>query len=106
MSEKDFWKMTLGEIDRYLEAYNRREMKRLKEKAVFDYRLAELVGISAGRYFAKSFSYPELYTVYPSLFSKEEIEEERRKNREEKSINRLIEFVNKHNEEVNKWPKN
>lgn len=97
--------MTLGEIERYFKAYNRREMKRLKEKAVFDYRLAELIGISSGRYLVKSFRYPEIYDAYPSFFKKEEIEEERRKTREENSINRLLEFVKKHNEEVNKWPK-
>jgi hypothetical protein len=31
--------MTLGEVERYLLSFQRREERRLKEKAIFDYKL-------------------------------------------------------------------
>lgn len=95
----------MAEVERYLLSYQRREEKRLKEKASFDYKLADLIGISCGRMMSKNPKFPEIYEIYPNLFQKEEVLEQRQKIKTEKSIERLKEFVNKHNnkliEEVN-----
>lgn len=96
--------MTIGEVERYLSSYQRREENRLKEKASFDYKLADLIGISCGRIMSNNPKFPEIYEIYPNLFQKEEVLEQRQKIKTEKSIERLKEFVNKHNkliEEVN-----
>lgn len=77
---------------RHIESYNRREESRAKEKAVFYYRLAELIGISDGRYYSKDFVYPEIYEVFDTLFSEEEIETKRQEDRDAKSIERLMAF--------------
>lgn len=91
--------MTLAEVERFLQSFKRREDRRLKEKASFDYKLAGLVGVSFGRYFSKNFDFPEIYEAYPSIFSKEEVEEARIKDRQEKSIQNLMNFVKKYNEQ-------
>jgi hypothetical protein len=93
--------MTLGEVERYLLSFQRREERRLREKALFDYKLADLIGISCGRIWANKIEYPEIYEIYPSIFQKEEVEEQREKMRMEKSIERLKDFVMKHNKKLN-----
>lgn len=87
--------MTLGEVVRYLNAANRRKENELREKAFFDYRLADLIGISLGRFYAKNISYPEIYEVYPTMFSEEEIETARQEERDRLSIERLKRLVGK-----------
>ena len=39
-----------------------------KEKATFDYLLADLIGRSVGRLYNKNNSYPKINEVYSSLF--------------------------------------
>lgn len=86
--------MTLGEVLRYIEAYESKEKQRMREKAYFDYRLADLIGVSIGRYYAKSFSYPEIFEVYPAFYTEEEIEDIRQEERDKQSIERLKRLVN------------
>jgi hypothetical protein len=93
--------MTLGEVERYLLSFQRREERRLKEKAIFDYKLADLIGISCARIWSKNTNYPEIYEIYPNLFQKEEVEGKKEEIRMEKSIERLKDFVMKHNKKLN-----
>lgn len=92
LSEFDFWNMTLGEIERFAKSYKRREEKRLKEKAFLYYRLADLIGISNGRYYTKHFSYPEIYEVFGGIFEEEEIETKKQEERDRKSIELIRHF--------------
>jgi len=61
--------MTLGEINRYIHSYNRRERQRAKEIAINNYILADLIGASVGRIYKGNF--PPIQEVYPSLFGEE-----------------------------------
>lgn len=70
LSEKEFWEMTLGELDRYVSSKQRQEEYRLKERATMDYTQALLIG-RAMRGSDEENPFPELYEVYPNLFLKE-----------------------------------
>lgn len=57
--------MTLGEIARAIESASRRAAQAARERAAFDYRLAELVGVSVSRLFGGK--YPAAPEAYPGL---------------------------------------
>ena len=69
ISEWDFWQMTVGEIKRYIAAYNQRRKNEEKQIAYNNYILADLIGASVGRLFKGTF--PGIVEVYPSLFEEE-----------------------------------
>lgn len=72
--------MSLAELKRAMESKLRVRKIEAKEKATFDYILANLIGVSVSRCFSSSKTdYPTLEEVYPSLF-----EEEVNQKREEK----------------------
>ena len=64
--------MTIAEVARWQEG----AMWRLKSKAQFDYILADLIGISAGRMASNDVEYPAIKDVYPDLFNDEDEKEE------------------------------
>ena len=85
--------MTLAEIVRW----EKGAIYRLKEKAQFDYILADLIGISAGRFIAENVKYPTIEDAYSGLF-----DEKKEKHNDEavvaqNNINRFMEFAMKHN---------
>jgi hypothetical protein len=85
LSEHDFWNMTLGELDRYIDSRKRQEEHRLKERATMDYTLALLIGRAvAGS--SEENPFPDLYEVYPALFFEEH------KQKEETEADRLSEL--------------
>ncbi len=93
--EKDFWEMTVAEIERYVEGWTWRQ----KIQAQFDYNLSNLIGISVGRIIANDSSFPTLEEAYPGLFGDEQeadypTEEERIT---EQSINNFLAFAQQHN---------
>lgn len=99
--EKDYWDMTLAEVERYLQSYQRREDIRMKEKAMYDYKLADMIGVSISRIFAKGNPrYPEIYEVYPGIYEKDFIEERKEQAKINKSIERLQQFADKHNKKL------
>lgn len=81
--------MTLAEVSRHIDSFERRRRNEMREKAMFYYRLADLIGISTGRAYSENFSYPEIYEVFSGLFTEEEIETERQEERDRKTIERL-----------------
>lgn len=89
LSELDFWNMTVGEVIRYLQSYERRRTNEMREKAMFVYRLADLIGVSCGRYYTKEFVYPEIYEVFSGLYTEEEVETARQEERDRKMIEKL-----------------
>lgn len=96
--------MTISELERYLNACRRRIKAQQKERAAFDYVLADLIGISVARNYSKK-RYPEIYKVYPSLFSKQEIEDSKQAAKDELSAARFRQFAHSFNnrfKEVNK----
>ena len=85
ISEHDFWNMTLGELDRYIDSKKRQEEHRLKERATMDYTLALLIG-RAVQGSSEENPFPDLYEVYPTLFFEEH------KQKEETEADRLSEL--------------
>jgi hypothetical protein len=82
MDEFTFWEMTLAEIERYAKSYQRREKNRLREKAMFYYRLGELFGVAMGRYYSNEIQYPEIYEVFNGIYDEEEVETNRQEERD------------------------
>lgn len=97
LSERDFWDMTVAEVERYLNG----AVWRMKTQSQFDYALANLIGISVGRIVASDIDYPSIEEVYPNLY---EDEIKNKPDPEEiamtKSVNRFLEFAMKHNAKI------
>lgn len=100
ISERDFWDMTLGELDRAIASYKRREKDRAQEQASFDYILADLIGRSIGRLYSSSTKIPEISEAYPSLFDSEEVKAQKAKKNAELSALRFKQFANFHNKKL------
>lgn len=94
--------MTLAELERAVQSKRRVERLRLQEKAVFDYRLADLMGYSFARTQSSANKMPELGAVYPELFDTQEIEEQKAAKQDELSVLRFKLFANAHNAKINK----
>ena len=89
--------MTLAELDRAIESKKRIKELADKEKAVFDYTLADLIGKSIARIYSSTARYPDISAVYPSLFDSEEIQEQKQKQLDELSAARFRQFAEAHN---------
>lgn len=83
--------MTIGEVTRELESFNRREQMRIKERAAFDYKLAELIGASVSRLFKGK--YPEVYDAYPGIFERQPVRQQDWRIAKE----RLLQYSQQHN---------
>lgn len=90
----DFWDYTLDELYLLLDAYNQRELRRMKEEAINTYMLADLIGASVSRLMNEKAKYPQIYEVYPNLFEapKEPQQQDWRVMKE-----RMMKFANTHN---------
>ena len=73
-----------------------------KERAMFDYLLADLIGKSVSRIYSNSARMPELYEVYPSLFEREDIEEKKQEQRDTLSALRFKQFAQSYNKRFKK----
>lgn len=87
--------MTLAELQRKFESYKRTKAIQQKEKATFDYILADLIGISIGRLYNRSNKYPKIEEVYSSLFPPDEEAEQKKKDA--LNIERFKQFANSFN---------
>ena len=94
LDEEKFWNMTVAEVVRYEEG----AIWRMKQKAQFDYALANLIGISSARMMSSDVKYPAIEDVYPNLFEQPKEEEQQYEDITTKnSINRFMEFAMRHN---------
>ena len=91
ITEHEFWNMTLAEITRAVEAKQMVEKQDLKNKAIFDYKLANLIAIG----FANRL--PDIWEMYPTLFNSEEEIEKREKKQAELSALKFINFAESFN---------
>lgn len=102
ISEVEFWDMTIGELDRLIKSKQRCDKNKAKEKAMFDYTLAILVGRAMST--DEQHPFPELYEAYPGVFV-EEIEENQKTLQEQHdnlSALRFIQFAESFNQKFNK----
>ena len=97
ITEYDFWNMTIVEIERAINSKRRVKKIEAKEKASFDYILADLIGKSVSRIYNSSNKIPQITEAYPSLFASQEVEEQRAAKRDELSALRFRQFANAHN---------
>lgn len=85
--------MTVAELERLFASKKRVKLAEEKERAHFDYTLAELIGHSVARIYNKENEYPKIELVYPSIFDTKEMEEERQKQQDELSALRFKQFA-------------
>lgn len=104
ISEFDFWNMTLAELDRAIASKQRLMKLEAKERAIFDYTLAIMIANGVGSAISGGEGIPDIYEMYPGVFS-EEIEEAKAKKQkkiDELSALRFIQYANFHNDKMNK----
>lgn len=89
--------MTVGELERAIASKQRTELLRAKERASYDYILADLIGRSISRVYSSSAKMPEISEAYPSLFNSQEIEEKKQEQRDELSALRFKLFAEAYN---------
>lgn len=89
--------MTLAELERAIASKRRMEKARAKERASFDYILADLIGKSISRLYSSSANIPDISAVYPSLFDAEEAAEKKQELNNELSALRFKQFANSYN---------
>jgi hypothetical protein len=65
--------MTFSEVERAVESYARVKKKSDREKASFDYILADLIGRSISRVYNSSNKLPPIDEIYPTIFTKDEV---------------------------------
>ena len=93
--------MTISEVERAMLSRKRVLEREVRQKANFDYILADLIGRSVGRIYSSTTNIPDIYTVYPSLFNSQEIEEEKAQRQAELSTIRFRLFAKAHNDKYN-----
>lgn len=89
--------MTLGEVIRAIESRNRIIKLEAKERAAYDYMLADLIGRSVARIHSAANKMPEIYEAYPSIFDAAEIQEQQRAKQMELSAIRFKQFADSFN---------
>lgn len=92
--------MTLAELIRAMEAAKRRELAEQRRRAVYDYRLADLMGRSIARLYSKSAAMPELSEAYPQLFDDEQLAEAKAEREAERFAAQLRAFAAAHNARI------
>lgn len=90
--------MTIGELTRATESKLRVKKLEAQEKATFDHTLGQLIGIACGRAFGSiKNDYPEIATIYPTLFDSKEMQEKKQQQQAELSALRFKQFAESFN---------
>ena len=97
ITERDFWDMTLAELNRLIASKERVRKQEAKERATFDYILADLIGRSIGRIYSSSAKMPDINEAYSTLFDGKKIEEQKMQKKQELSVIRFKQFAEKYN---------
>lgn len=99
LTEFSFWEMTIDEIQRAIHSKQRVRKYEAKEKAYFDYTLANLITKGVSKVLGDKNAYPKLEEAYPQLFE-EDVAEHQAQIEEQKmnlSALRFTQFVNSFN---------
>lgn len=89
--------MTLAEVDRAIRSKLRVKEMAAKERAVYDYTLANLIGKSISRLYSSNNTMPEIYEVYPNLFKTEDILSKQQEQQDATTAMRFRLFAASHN---------
>lgn len=101
LSEAEFWDMTPAEYQRFIKAQNFMMNRRMQERALLDWKMADLLAHSLQRLQSSSASLPELHTFYSFLFDEEQTQEvldSQQRQKDEVSEIRLKQFVESFNQ--------
>lgn len=74
LHEFDFWDMTISEVNRYVQSKIRVLNIKQKQKANFDYTLANLIGRNIYIVLGGEEKIPPIEEVYPNIFAEEKKE--------------------------------
>lgn len=101
IDERDFWDMTLAELERAINSKRRVLKAQRQERAQFDYIHADLVGRSMARVYNSSNRMPTLQEMYSVLFMDnkqiQEMEQQRQEKQAELSAIRFRQFADSYN---------
>ena len=94
-----FYDYTYGEVISLLKAQGERQIERNKEKAIFTYKLADLIGVAVAALFDKKNVFPPIEKVFPGMFEDEpqDVEKTRRKKEMELYKAKFLDFAYRHN---------
>lgn len=96
--EIDFWDMTIAEVARATDCWQRRQQRELQEKARFTHILADLIGHSVSRIYSQNAKMPTLQEAFPYIFEETEAEKEKQNDAiMELSALRFLQFAQAHN---------
>lgn len=90
--------MTIAEIQRAVASKERQKKMAEQEQASFDYKLADLIGISVSRIFNQENKFPSIAEVYPMLFENQEQKQKEQDRRDELSAIRFRQFAQSYNQ--------
>ena len=102
ISEDRFWDMTIAELIRQIDSIKRIRQRELQEKAHFDYKLADLIGVSISRVYNSANTMPDISQVYPTIFDSEEVEAIKCRQQDELSALRFKQFASSFNQRYTK----
>jgi hypothetical protein len=103
ITEEQFWNMTIGELRRAVRSKLRVRKLEAQQKASFDYTLAQSIGRACGMAFGTVKSeFPDIGSVYPTLFDSEEIKRKKQERQAELSALRFKQFAESFNQKFNK----
>lgn len=101
-TEMWFWESTLAEIERAVSSKKRVMEREKKERAYFDYTLANAIGYSIGRLFDENNKYPDIEDIYPSIFDTKQHQEELQKKQDEITALRFKQWAESFNKNFKK----
>ena len=91
--------MTFAELERGVRSAYRVKKLEAKQKASFDYTLAQAIGISSGRAQGSIKSeFPDISGLYPTLFDSEEVKQKKQEQKAELSALRFKQFAESFNQ--------
>lgn len=89
--------MTIAELVRAIESKKRVIRAEAKERAAFDYVLADLIGRSVARVYSSTNNLPQISEAYPAFFDSEEMQEQQQQKKDELSALRFRQFAQSFN---------
>lgn len=100
ITEEQFWDMTFAEIHRAVDSKVRVRKLEARDKATYDYILAQLITKGVSRVLGDKSNYPTLEEAYPGVF--DEVIAERKAKAEEQKMNlsalRFKQFAQSYND--------
>jgi hypothetical protein len=95
--------MTIGELKRAISSKIRVKKIEARERASFDYTLAQTIGRACGMAFGTvKGEFPDIAGIYPTLFDSEEIKRKKQEKQAELSALRFKQFAESFNQKFNK----